>query len=146
MKIFTNDEEKMCFINMADGLSHLCSMLTQREPRLHENTLGAILSLMENPEVPDMLLDEDGLNIVPKLVRMIGAANLVVRRLTFGILKCLAIYDNVLVHDKIPLQHHYYIEHPPDEFMDYIKAFVEKRLVNSHWCIISSRVMCLLAH
>jgi len=127
MKIFRNDEEKMYFINMANGLKKLVDMLQQREPRLHENSLGAILSLMEHPEVPDMLLEEDGLDIVPKLVRMIGAANLVVRRLTFGILRCLSIYDNVQVHDKIPLAHHYYIEHPPDEFMDYIKIFVDKR-------------------
>jgi len=127
MKIFRTDEEKMYFVKMAEGLKHLCTMLQEREPRLHENTLGAILALMENPEVPDMLLEVDGLNIVPKLVRMLEAANLVVRRLTFGILKCLSIYDNVLVHEKIPLQHHYYIEHPPDEFVDYIKMFVDKR-------------------
>ena len=104
MQIFRTDDEKLMFIKKADGLKCLVDMLQEREPRLHENTLGAILALMENPEVPDMLLDEADLDVVPKLVRMIGAANLVVRKLTFGILKCLSIYDTVSVHAKIPLQ------------------------------------------
>ena len=50
-----------------------------------------------------------------------------VRKLTFGILKCLSIYDLQKVLDEVPLIQHYNIEHPPEEFNDYIKSFVEKR-------------------
>ena len=48
-------------------------MLTVRDPRVHENTLGAILSLMENAEVPDMLL---ALDPISSFVRMIPALNM----------------------------------------------------------------------
>ena len=100
-------------------------MLTVRDPRVHENTLSAILSLMENADVPDMLLQME--DCIPTFLRMIPALNMSVRKLTFGILKCLSIYDLQKVMDGVPLIQHYNIEHPPAEFEDYIKAFVEKR-------------------
>jgi hypothetical protein len=100
--------------------------ITVGDPRIHENDLGAILALMENADVPDMILEmgEEGLT---KIIRMIPALNMPVRKMAFGILKCLSIYDLPLVMDTVPLIYHYHIEHPPDELNEYIRLFVEKR-------------------
>ncbi|GMH94718.1 hypothetical protein TrVE_jg11050 [Triparma verrucosa] len=125
MQLYRDDNEKLMFVTEGEGLRRLMKMLTVRDPRVHENTLGAILSLMENADVPDMLLQME--DCIPTFLRMIPALNMSVRKLTFGILKCLSIYDLQKVMDGVPLIQHYNIEHPPAEFEDYIKAFVEKR-------------------
>lgn len=51
MQLYRDDEEKIMFVKEGEGLRRLMKMLTVRDPRVHENTLGAILSLMENAEV-----------------------------------------------------------------------------------------------
>ena len=56
-----------------------------------------------------------------ELSNTVDAAYRSVRKLTFGILKCLSIYDLQKVLDEIPLIQHYNIEHPPEEFNDFIK-------------------------
>jgi len=126
MQLYRNDDEKMMFIEDGNGLLRLMDMTTVGDPRIHENSLGAILSLMENSDVPDMILEtgEEGLN---KLVRMLPALNMTVRKLAMGIIKCLSIYDLPLIMDNVPLIYHYHIEHPPAELADYIDMFVKKR-------------------
>jgi len=124
MSIYDSDEQRIAFVTEAKVLPRLLKMLGKGDPRVHENTLGAILTLMENSQVPDMLL---ALEPVPNLVRMIFAINLTVRKLTFCILKCLSVYDQQQVMDNVPLTQHYHIEHPAPELADYIKMFVEKR-------------------
>ncbi|GMH82621.1 hypothetical protein TL16_g09320 [Triparma laevis f. inornata] len=80
---------------------------------------------LRKPKVPDIILEME--DCIPTFLRMIPALNIAVRKLTFGILKCLSIYDLPKVMDGVPLIQHYNIEHPPAEFEEYIKAFVEKR-------------------
>lgn len=73
MQLYRDDDEKLMFVDEGEALRRLLKMLTVRDPRVHENTLGAILSLMENAEVPDMLL---ALDPIPSFVRMITALNM----------------------------------------------------------------------
>ena len=124
LKLYRDDAEKLHFAKKFKGLAALVDMLALRDPRVHENTLSAILSLLENVEVPDLMLE---LKPVPRLVRLIPAINMTVRKLTFGILKCLSIYDLQAVLGTVPLHHHFYIEHPPAELDSYLEMFIQKR-------------------
>ena len=51
MRLYKTDTQKLAFIKKGSALDRLLGMLSIGDPRVHENTLGAILSLMENPEV-----------------------------------------------------------------------------------------------
>ena len=124
-RIYRTDEEKMEFVDRGDGLRRLLEMTGVGDPRIHENTLAAVLALMENPEVPDMVLAIPG--AISKIARLIPALNIPVRKLALGILKCLSLYDLPLVLSQVPLIYHHHLEHPPEELSEYMAMFVEKR-------------------